>query len=324
MSRWSWRLWRLLWVIVLFVVVFWISLQPRRYRASDYPPPEFATPKLELAALPEVEVSVIESGSGGGAEFLVIEGGSWFKKYHAVHAAFLIGHPKATFLFDTGLGRLTTEQAKAKPAWWRLFFPFKQYSTTVDELARDGLAVRDIAFLIPSHLHWDHAASLPDFPDAEVRITRSEWDYGRTVARPLWHGIFPELARWPDLRWTFLEFAEKPYENFSKSLDLFGDGTIVLVPLPRHTPGHVGMFVNLRSGKRLFFVGDAVWYGEGIRRPAQRPWLASLLVGEDREPTWHTLVKLHQLHVAKPEIQIIPTHDRAAMAGLAHFPDRTR
>ena len=39
-------------------------------------------------------------------------------------------------------------------------------------------------------------------------------------------------------------------------MDLFDDGSVVFVPLPGHTGGSNGMFVNLRSGKRFFFMGD--------------------------------------------------------------------
>ncbi len=47
--------------------------------------------------------------------------------------------------------------------------------------------------------------------------------------------------------------------GFDESLDLFGDGRLVLVPLPGHTPGSVGLFVTLDSGRRLFFSGDTSW-----------------------------------------------------------------
>src|SRR5205814_6513583 len=53
-----------------------------------------------------------------------------------------------------------------------------------------------------------------------------------------------------------LRFEPTPYETFDESTDLYGDGSVVVVPLRGHTPGSVGIFLNLSP--TLFYVGDAV------------------------------------------------------------------
>src|SRR5262249_38058217 len=52
---------------------------------------------------------------------------------------------------------------------------------------------------------------------------------------------------------------------------LENDGSVALAPLPGHTTGSTGVFVNLRSGKRYLFTGDLTWALEGFKLPAERP-----------------------------------------------------
>lgn len=123
------------------------------------------------------------------------------------------------------------------------------------------------------------------------------------------------------IKWKFIHFKAKPYENFSHSLDVFDDGSIVLVPLPGHTPGAIGMFVNLASGKRVFFTGDTTWTSEGFSYPSHKFWLASLLVDHDREATARSILKVHRLMQEYPDMVIVPAHDSRAQQRLAQFPE---
>ena len=58
--------------------------------------------------------------------------------------------------------------------------------------------------------------------------------------------MIPQQAKMlEDGRVRELRFSDTPYEIYPQSLDLYKDGSIVLVPLPGHTPGSVGVFINL-------------------------------------------------------------------------------
>ena len=48
-----------------------------------------------------------------------------------------------------------------------------------------------------------------------------------------------------------------PVGPFAGSYDLFGDGRLVIVPTPGHTPGHVGMIVR-GATRRWLLAGDLV------------------------------------------------------------------
>ncbi|HUB05468.1 MAG TPA: hypothetical protein VMB50_00615, partial [Myxococcales bacterium] len=97
---------------------------------------------------------------------------------------------------------------------------------------------------------------------------------------------------------------------------LFGDGSVVLVPLPGHTPGSLGVFLNNVHGHRVLFVGDAVWSSDGISLPSQRPLLMSRLVDFDREEVSDTIWRLRHLHERDPQVLIVPAHDGAALKAV--------
>ncbi len=76
---------------------------------------------------------------------------------------------------------------------------------------------------------------------------------------------------------------------------------MVVVPLRGHTPGSVGIFVNLSPTRRLFYVGDAVDDERGFEERAGK----SLLLRDSDG-------RLSELHEKVPELAIIPAHGRSA------------
>ena len=117
------------------------------------------------------------------------------------------------------------------------------------------------------------------------------------------------------------KFEDKPYEVYERSFDIYGDGSIIVVPMGGHSPDSVGFFVNLPSGKRYFLVGDIVWAKEGFEIPAERPWLTRFLVDLRPDKLRDQVVKLHQLSLLRPNLTIVPAHDRRVHESLAVFPN---
>ncbi len=140
-----------------------------------------------------------------------------------------------------------------------------------------------------------------------------EWKFATTTHDPFSHGIFPhQIAALKD-RVQPLELKDIPYENFAKSLDLFGDQSLVVVPLPGHTPGSLGMFVNLPNGKRYFLIGDAAWGVDAEGNPEPRSLLAELISDHDHTQARATRQKLRELIEHSNEVILIPTHDAEAL-----------
>ena len=106
----------------------------------------------------------------------------------------------------------------------------------------------------------------------------------------------------------------------ASSADLFGDGSIVLVPLFGHTAGSVGMFVTVDSGKRYFFVGDAVWNAQALKKGSPKFWAARLLVDDDCAHTQQSIEQIRTLMAKRPEIVVVPAHDGTVQQTLGYFP----
>jgi len=108
-----------------------------------------------------------------------------------------------------------------------------------------------------------------------------------------------------------LRFEPTPYETFDESTDLYGDGSVVVVPLRGHTPGSVGIFLNLAPTLRLFYVGDAVDEERGFE---ERVGKSLILRDSDNDMALANQIvgKLSELHEKVPELAIVPAHGRSA------------
>ena len=124
------------------------------------------------------------------------------------------------------------------------------------------------------------------------------------------------VRRHPGTRWEEYGFDDRPYLGFPRSRDVYGDGAVVIVHAPGHTPGSVIAFVNLPSGKRYAFVGDIVWRLEGVTRREEKPWLMRRLLGEEEATLRVTLLRLIGIHERYPEIIIVPAHDPRGFAEM--------
>ena len=267
-------------------------------------------------ALPEVTLSLIKCGKMMSKQVFVFRGGSWSENYDSGMSAVLVRHPKATFLFDTGFGTNVDEHIKSIPSLMQALTKYDKETSAAAQLKDNGLDPASIKMAIISHSHWDHISGLEDFPNAEAWFAKEEADYIQTLPP---RELVKQMG--DKLKLHTFEMSGAAYENFDRSFDLFGDGSIVLVPLPGHTPGSIGMFVNLRSGKRLFFIGDLTWAIEGIQLPAERPWLSRKLVDRDEEGVRRSIVKVHVLMNKYPQMIIVPAHDRRIHDKIAIFPE---
>lgn len=273
------------------------------------------------AAAPDVAFALVRTASVTTLEGFTYSGGSFLKPITINHSAVLVKHPRGGFLFDTGLGRRIDAQYDADmPLWARPFFQYeKPVSPARDQLEQAGLA--PVSRIILSHSHWDHASGLVDFPDAEVWTTAAERGHMRHASPP---GNFPSQTGSAAIHWREIRLDGPAHKGYPRSLDLFGDGRAVLVPLPGHTPGALGLFLTTGSGRTYFFCGDLVWRADALRE-GQPKWLvSSLIVDGDRAATLAGVRQLRDLMRREPGLVVIPAHDASVQDKLGYFPNWVR
>ena len=270
----------------------------------------------------DVAFSLVKTGHTHAPAGLVVSGGSFGHKLEINHVAILVQHGQDLFLFDGGLGRKIATQYAADMPWWaRPSFHYEQPVTPArDQLDAAGIKVSRI---ILSHSHWDHASALVDFPEAEVWVTQAErsFDQGEGLGFP---GAFPSQISDPGIRWHVYALAGGPVAGFDRSLDLYGDGSAVLLPLPGHTPGVVGLLLTVSSGKQYLFCGDTVWSAEALKESKPKSFLASIIADHDRPATQQVIQHLHELMQQRPALVVVPAHDAALQDSLGYFPQWVR
>ncbi|MDT8992012.1 MBL fold metallo-hydrolase [Curvibacter sp. APW13] len=268
---------------------------------------------------PRVGLSIVQTGQAQAVEATLVPGGSVLRTRAANFSAFLVKHGSRYMLFDTGLGRgIDAQHRQDMPVWARLAFGYEQpIRPAVDQLHKAGIA--NLERVVLSHSHWDHASGIPDFSGVRVAVAQEEMQR-ITQARAGVGTAWPSQVGASSIAWEPLVFTDKPYRGYPRSLDFFGDGAVVLVPMPGHTPGSVGLFVTVDSGRRYFLIGDVAWTREALEQAAPKFWLASKLVDGDGPATQQSLEQVQQLMRTEPELQVIPAHDSVVQDVLGYFP----
>lgn len=296
---------------VASVSKFVIGGNKQPFKNSDQNPQPPAKADVSLAIVRTAAVSVPEA--------LAFSGGRLRRQSKIAFSAFIIRHGSRTVAFDLGLGTKIDKQYQSDmPYWARTSFRYEHpVVPLINQLPGDGSVKIDDVLL--SHSHWDHASGLEDFPDATIWVSSSEFANLKNMARGAGSSWPSQVGR-ADIKWDILELTGGRYEGFDRSLDLFGDGTVVAVEMAGHTPGSLGLFVTVSSGQRFFLVGDAVWNAKAILLTEGKFLGASLFVDGDRAKTAAIVKMLARLIKNDPDLVIIPAHDGDLQESLGLFP----
>jgi glyoxylase-like metal-dependent hydrolase (beta-lactamase superfamily II) len=274
-------------------------------------------------ARPEIGFAVIKTGKIAVPEGLLKPGGSFIKKIDTNFSAFLIKHHDQYLLFDTGLGSaIDTQYEQEMTLWQRPFFSYeKPVISAKDQLKKAHYP--DIQEIILSHSHWDHAGGIADFPDAQIHIARQEMAAIRQPTSGAGGTWASQLAS-TTIRWNSIDFQATPYKGYASSLDLYKDGSVVLVPMPGHTAGSIGMFVTVDSGRCYFFIGDVAWTVDALEAGAAKFWAASIIVDQHADQTRESLEKVRKTMRDYPDLIVVPAHDSQVQNRLGYFPEWVR
>jgi len=222
-------------------------------------------------------------------------------------------------LFDTGIGTRIEQEMRPPIYWGNLFFHRcvmrtrfdPQRDALVQQLPRLGFKPADVKHVIISHLHWDHAGGMRDFPQAHFFVGRREWEFVSNLSGgPLFKNAFiKEQFCEAGLDIELIETdPREPFKNFPASRDLFGDGSMIMIDLPGHSPGLMGLYVTMPSGRRFLFSADSFYFPEGLEQKKSKSALMQSLVSESPEAA-ASLDRIHELMTSDPQLEIVGSHD---------------
>lgn len=261
---------------------------------------------MDRASLPPVQVEILTTGTVQLRDRHLRAGGDRREETGPI-LVLAVHHPtEGLILVDTGYGRRTATDPRAYPGSVQArTIGLTMRQPAADQLEARGISVASVRHLVPTHLHTDHAGGIADFPDATLWTTAREWSFAQR-RRPI-RGTDPEPYLDREPRWVDFDGTE-PYGPFEGHVDLFGDGTVVLLPSPGHTPGSALILVN-EPERSLLYVGDAAWADVNWIAPVPKGFLVRTLVEDNWREAMDTLWRVRAWHARHPDLHVVCGHD---------------
>jgi glyoxylase-like metal-dependent hydrolase (beta-lactamase superfamily II) len=186
---------------------------------------------------------------------------------HIVCHCLLIESDAGLILVDTGFGTRDVARPHQRLSDFFLHFnniQLRPEETAVAQVRALGFRPEDVRHILVTHLDFDHAGGLEDFPNATVHLTARE----REVANERKGGLFVGSRRYRPQQWDDVTSWKlypmgggEPWFGFDAVRDLHGlPPEILLVPLAGHTWGHSGIAIREEGGGWLLHAGDAYFY----------------------------------------------------------------
>lgn len=221
-------------------------------------------------------------------------------------------------LVDTGYGLkdVSDPGARLSSFFLRLLAPdFREEMTAVRQIEKLGFSAGDVRHIVLTHLDFDHAGGLDDFPQARVHMLRIEQEQASRQQTWLDRQRF-RPAQWASRdRWVLYgpDVGESWY-GFDCVRQLQGVAPdVLLVPLAGHTHGHAGIAVRA-AGRWMMLAGDA--YFHHMEMDAQTPWctpglrMYQTLMEKNRGARLSNQARLRSLHNSfSQEIELFSSHD---------------
>ncbi|MCP4809320.1 MAG: N-acyl homoserine lactonase family protein [Proteobacteria bacterium] len=236
-----------------------------------------------------------------------------------VISAYLFDHPtQGLVLIDTAFGRRTFEDPKDYPGpiLSGLLDELELKRPPVEYLADLDKTAADVEHVVVTHLHYDHAGGLEDFPDATLHIDPVEWDAG--TKHEVWRGYNPTAYKRRD-NVELLAFDGPSIAGFDRTHDVFGDGSLMLLSAPGHTPGHSLVLLNLPGGSFLF-LGDAAWLDDNWQLPMPKGAAMRRMAETDWEAAHDVCWQVKRWAEADPSLTVVAGHEIGNVDALKVWP----
>ncbi len=212
---------------------------------------------------------------------------------------YLIHHTRGWFLWDTGVDDAVAKLPNHElvlhewgpgtgPIW-------RKPITLAAQLEEIHVKPSDIKLMAVSHSHPDHAGNIELFPNTLMLVQRVEYE-------------------WAGSRQDTVGFNKNhPVKLVDGDYDIFGDGSLVLLSTPGHTPGHQSLLVRLPKTGPVVLSGDAAHFQTSFdhRYVPSNNW--------NKQASLHSMDKIAAI-LAKEHAQLWINHDQAQSDAQKRLP----
>jgi len=248
----------------------------------------------QAQAAPEMALSRLECGTPGPPTAVNQRFSDTYAygdlKIQFVYSCYLIKHGDDYLLWDTGHA-MTTPNVAPKVS-------------LVDQLAKGNLKPDQIKYVGISHYHGDHVGQVGSFPKSTLLIGQDDWD-ALTSPTPRPGAVAAPFGPWIK--------GEAKVEPLPQDKDVFGDGSVIMLYTPGHTPGHHSLLVKLPQTGAVLITGDLVHFHENWETNGV-PWF-----NFDRAQTLASIDRAKKI-VAGMKATVIIQHDARDVDKLPAFP----
>jgi glyoxylase-like metal-dependent hydrolase (beta-lactamase superfamily II) len=206
-----------------------------------------------------------------------------------VFSCYVVKHGNEYLLWDTGFAMGTPTAAK---------------ESVVDQLAKLNIKADQIKYVGISHYHADHTGQVSSFPQATLLIGKGDWD-GIASPNP------PAGANAPPFKHWVSEGGKVEPQAADK--DVFGDGSVIMLNTPGHTPGHHSLLVKLPQTGAVILSGDAAHFHENYETGGVPSF------NYDRSQTIASMDRIKKI-AANLKAKFVIQHDARDVAMLPAFP----
>ena len=211
-----------------------------------------------------------------------------------VDNCYLIRHAQGWLLWDTGIPDAVAAMPNGLAPSDPRMTHWRRPKTLAAQLEALGVKPGEIRYVAISHTHPDHIGNVELFPKVMLLVQKAEYEW----PNPFGQGRFKP---------------EHPVTKLEGDHDVFGDGSVVILATPGHTPGHQSLLVKLPKTGAIVLSGDAVhfksnWENRGV--PAGNT---------DKDKTVASMQRLADV-LAREKAQLWINHDKAQRDSLKLAP----
>lgn len=213
-------------------------------------------------------------------------------KVQLVYSCYVIRHGNDVLVWDTGFPKSSA--------------PTSPKQTIPEQLGALDIAPAQVKYVGLSHSHGDHIGQAGLFPAATLLVGKSDWEVlSDAKATPNQTTIAPWLT------------GGSKVEPLTGDRDVFGDGSVVILNMPGHTPGHRSLLVRLKGMGNVLLTGDLAHFHENYDSNGVPGF------NTDRAATLASLDRFKQI-AKNLKATVIIQHDQRDITKLPIYPQMAK